>query len=381
MPEWSELKRTCAEALDADGQFLTDWTRKAFEAVPREAFVPDRFWWPEKQDDGLFPLIDRKDDPERWAEAVYASHTALITQIDEGAVKPEGPANGHFTSSVSAPNVVVRKLGHLDLSPGQRVLEIGTGSGYNAALLAERTARVTTVEVDQALATAAREALTGVRSVVEVVWGDGARGRASSAPFDRIIATASVRKVPLSWVEQTAPGGALLVPMANATEANGLLLLRVEDPGRASGRFVDTVAFMPLRGQEDGSTGISALYERTHQQASGTIRECALHELTQSWDAELAVSLRLSDVWVRRNAEGTWWISNRHTTSWAAARKRPDGSYRVKHWGPRDLFAEVAGALEWWRSNGRPKLTDFGVTVTAERGQQVWLIEPDNVIC
>ncbi|WP_158813346.1 hypothetical protein [Streptomyces rimosus] len=55
MPTWSELKRTCAEALDADGRFLTDWTRKAFDAVPREAFVPDRFWWPEKQDDGLFP--------------------------------------------------------------------------------------------------------------------------------------------------------------------------------------------------------------------------------------------------------------------------------------------------------------------------------------
>ncbi|WP_158813345.1 methyltransferase domain-containing protein [Streptomyces rimosus] len=325
-------------------------------------------------------LIDRKEEPEQWAEAVYASRTTLITQIDEGTVKPDGPANGRFTSSVSAPDVVVRKLGHLDLHPGQRVLEIGTGSGYNAALLAARTARVTTVEVDQALTIAAREALTGVRSDVEAVWGDGMHGCASSAPFDRIIATASVRKVPFPWVEQTAPGGALLVPVANTTETNGLLLLRVAEPGRASGRFVDTVAFMPLRGQENGNTSISELYERTRGQASGTIRECSLHELTRSRDAELAVPLRLPEVWVRRSPEGTWWISNRHTTAWATARKRPDGSYRVRHWGRRDLFAEVAGALEWWRRNGRPGLTDFGVTVTAERGHQVWLREPGNIV-
>lgn len=381
MTDWGELRRRCSAALETDGQFRAEWTREAFAAVPREEFVPDRFWWPEKAADGLFPLIDRQEEPDRWAEAVYAPRTALITQIDEGAVTPDGPANGRFTSSVSAPNVVVRKLGGLDLEPGQQVLEIGAGSGYNAALLAQRAGKVTTVEIDQALAGSARQAVTaaGYGTSVEVLWGKGERGWSRNAPYDRVIATASVRTVPHLWVEQTAPGGALLVPIANTSVANGLLLLRVDDGRRASGTFVDTVAFMRLRGQEDNYTGLSEVRERTWNQASRTTREVDISDLSEDWDAELAVALRLPDVWIRRNEEETWWIATGDATSWAAARQRSEGTYRVKHWGPRDLFAEVAEALQWWRDSGRPKVTDFGMTVTPD-DQQVWLREPDNTV-
>lgn len=116
-----DLRRRCAKEIAQrygyfDGRM---WLREAFESVPRELFVPDLVWWPHKGQDGRYPVLDRARRPEQWLEAVYRPRAALITQIADGAVKPEdGPTDSNdFTSSISCPAVVVNMLRHLDPQP------------------------------------------------------------------------------------------------------------------------------------------------------------------------------------------------------------------------------------------------------------------------
>ncbi len=116
-------------------------------------------------------------------------------------------------------------LGELRLEPGQRVLEIGAGTGYNAALLekiAGTEGRVVTVDIDPETAIRARRALKGTR--VKVVTGDGREGHASGAPYDRIIVTASATAIPRAWHEQLVPGGLVEVPL-RLRESAGLQLI------------------------------------------------------------------------------------------------------------------------------------------------------------
>jgi protein-L-isoaspartate(D-aspartate) O-methyltransferase len=155
----------------------------------------------------LVPLR-RTDDPDTWLELAYAN-ASVATQVDDGF--PAGDGCGfEVSSSASMPAVVAQMLGALDVEPGRRVLEIGTGTGYNAALLAHRLGaeRVVSVEVDPAVAEHARRALDHAGfGAVTVVTGDGAEGYRPGAPYDRVLATVAVGQVPPAWVAQTRPGG------------------------------------------------------------------------------------------------------------------------------------------------------------------------------
>ncbi|MGW7657721.1 methyltransferase domain-containing protein, partial [Streptomyces tendae] len=116
-----------AETLD----ITEPWVRRAFEAVPRHEFVPGTVW---VVDGGVYRPLRREDDPDRWARMVYDPAQAIATQVDDGTPAPVG--GDVPTSSISAPAAVVTMLAELGLRPGHRVLEIGAGTGYNAALLA-----------------------------------------------------------------------------------------------------------------------------------------------------------------------------------------------------------------------------------------------------
>jgi protein-L-isoaspartate(D-aspartate) O-methyltransferase len=155
--------------------------------------------------------VDRASDPQGWLDYAYADDS-VITQLHDGAASSE---HGYpISSSCSMPAVVFTMLSHLDIHLGQRVLEIGTGTGWNAALLAHRVGddQVVSVEVDPALADAARRNLTRAGRTPLVITGDGAGGYPPAAPYDRVIATCSVQTVPYPWVAQARPGGVILTP-------------------------------------------------------------------------------------------------------------------------------------------------------------------------
>jgi protein-L-isoaspartate O-methyltransferase len=183
------------------GDYLTDEWKAAFDATPRHLFIPDQALM---VTEGRRVPIDRDADPEAWIDAVYQD-AVIVSQVDDG----EGWETGLSTSSCSMPQVVLAMLTALDLRVGERVLEIGTGTGYNAALLAHRlgAANVTSVEIDPRLAEQARTNLEKVGRPVTVITGDGAAGYPPGAPYDRIISTAAVLagQLPYAWVRQTLP--------------------------------------------------------------------------------------------------------------------------------------------------------------------------------
>ncbi len=249
-----DLRRRCAEEIAQYGYFDGRmWLREAFESVPRELFVPDLVWWPHKDQDGRYPVLDRARRPEQWLEAVYRPRAALITQIADGAVKPEDGPTDHndFTSSISCPAVVVNMLRHLDPQPGERVLEIGTGTGYSAALLARRAAHVVTMEIEEELAQRAEGKLRDAGcDNVEVRVGDGEQGWGPGAPYDRVISTVGVREVPSAWLRQVKSGGIILTPIDTPLHCDALL--RLDDcDGRGYGRghLITDIYFMKLRSQ------------------------------------------------------------------------------------------------------------------------------------
>jgi protein-L-isoaspartate(D-aspartate) O-methyltransferase len=205
-----------------DSEAASEQVLDAFARVPRHHFLPD------------VPL-----------EVAYTDD-AIVTH-DEGGVP---------TSSSSQPSLMARMLDQLEVGPGDSVLEIGAGTGYNAAVMADLGAAVTTVELQPEVADAAREHLraagiptaqTAEPGSVLVVTGDGAAPPAG--PYDRIVITAGCWSLPEAVVAALADGGVLVAPLrVNGVEL-ALALHRDGDVLRGGGAI--PCGFMPMRGGEE----------------------------------------------------------------------------------------------------------------------------------
>ncbi|WP_158886866.1 methyltransferase domain-containing protein [Amycolatopsis anabasis] len=373
-----------ADQLTASGQLPETW-RAAFSAVPREWFIPARIW---VDDDDSQPVaIDRGSDGERWRAAVYANQP-ILTQFDDGRTQWPDTGGTHCTSSASKPSLVLNMLDALDVQEGNRVLEVGTGTGYNAALLAARLGpdRVVTVEVDPALAAAADRRLTEHDIPVAVLHADGEAGYPPAAPFDRIIATASVRLglLPNAWVSQTRIGGVIVAPLTTEFAAGSVLMrFTVEANDTAIGKPVGVVAFMPLRQHRTSRANTDELAAEATEVRESVTR-LRPWKVAETWDARWAVGLQVPGcAWHHERSEPdgqhVLWLVDGESKSWARVwYSGSSGPRPVRQAGPRDLWAEVERAFRRWKEFGKPAYRRFGLTVTPDR-QEVWLDEPGTV--
>lgn len=184
----------------------------AMRTVPREVFVP----------------------PDFAAEA-YA----------------DGPLPIGEGQTISQPYVVALMAEALELRSGDRVLEIGAGSGYAAAVLAQVAAEVVAVERHRSLADDARERLRSLGyGNVEIVWGDGSKGWPERAPYDAIVAAAGAPAVPESLREQLAVGGRLVIPVGRDRTLQQLLRVRRLSTTEYAQEELGGVRFVPLVGEE-----------------------------------------------------------------------------------------------------------------------------------
>jgi protein-L-isoaspartate(D-aspartate) O-methyltransferase len=170
-------------------------------------------------------LLDRlHHDPRLKTEVVDAISRVprerfvpadLVGAAYEDAALRIGPE-----ATISAPSMVAEMLSVLELGKGTRVLEVGLGSGYAAAVMAALGARVVGLELDPALAEQARRNLdaAGLGKEVEVVAADGLRGWPDRAPYDRVLASAALEAVPQEWLGQLVDGGVLVYPEAGVDE-------------------------------------------------------------------------------------------------------------------------------------------------------------------
>jgi len=151
--------------------------------------------------------------------------------------------------TISQPYVVALMTEVLRLKPGDRVLEVGTGSGYQAAVLAEIVKAVYTIEIRKALADQARERLASLRyRNVKVKYGDGYFGWEDQAPFDAIIITAAANHVPPPLIKQLKEGGRLIVPLGSTVYFQ-TLTLATKRKGELDVEQISPVAFVPMAGE------------------------------------------------------------------------------------------------------------------------------------
>ncbi|MGW1997592.1 methyltransferase domain-containing protein [Embleya sp. NPDC001921] len=355
--------------------------RDAFEHVPRGAFLPDVVWV--RLVDGMpdHAPVDRTVDPDRWEQAAWSDVPAVIQVRDGHEGEPGEPA--WPSSSVSQPSIVASTLLTLDVSDGQRVLEIGTGGGWNAGLLAHRLgdANVVTIEVDPGLAAAARGRLKALGLHPTVVTGDGAKGWAEQAPYDRILGTCSVARVPHAWLEQLAPGGSIVTPWTTAWATYGNLVLTPRHDGTARGRFAHGGAFMAMRDHRSAVRDVAALARPSDNPDSGSTRLSPWDVAGGDRHTEAVMGLTLPGLHTHWNDDpqvgdafrSRLWVWDDALTSWATIDYdgRQLDTFHVRQHGPRHLWDETEAAWSRWTSAGRPAFDEFVLAIEPDGSQTV----------
>jgi protein-L-isoaspartate(D-aspartate) O-methyltransferase len=272
----AELRNAMADRLRAwGGGVIPAQVEAAMRTMPREAFLPGT------------PLAD-----------VYG-RSPVVTHRD---------VHGVATSSASAPGIVAAMLAQLDVRPGQRILEIGAGTGYNAALLACLTGpagHVTTVELDPIVAAEAQKALAVAGyGHVTVIVGDGEYGHAPGAPYDRIIVTAGAWDLPVAWADQLGPGGLLVAPLRLRGLTRSITFEHTSGIWRSLS--MHECGFMPMRGAGSvpernislGDTGITIRIDDGHPADPAALQHALGSGPAQSWTGIEVTATGELDFWL-----------------------------------------------------------------------------------
>ncbi|MDT0341594.1 methyltransferase domain-containing protein [Streptomyces litchfieldiae] len=314
---------TIATRPPADGSLRSAAWRAAFAAVPREAFVSP---------------VGRGEEPEP---------SPVLTAMCEA----------------------------LDVPDGAGVLEVGTGTGYGAALLSQRYGadRVVSLDADSCTVAAARTRLARAGYTPRLMTGETSAGCPEFAPFGGLLASCgTVTRVPVAWPEQVLPGGTLVAALGF-----GLVALTIAPDGSAAGRFLPVLTPEGPRAETSVRSYIPALLVPLGTQADVELAADMAAEVPRFLGGLLqpdVYELALIDADGRR----VFGLVHPDTGSWARVAPRDDGTARIQYDGPRDLWAERAPALAAWAEAGRPGPEAYGLTVTAEGAHRLWLGAPDG---
>jgi methyltransferase of ATP-grasp peptide maturase system len=377
---WPARAAALADELARLGKLTDPAWRAAVAEVPRHRLVP-RFWTQDAT--GAWQETDTATaPPEEWLERVYSNKVLISALAGEGS-------GARTRSSSSQPGLMVRMLEALQIRDGHRVLEIGTGTGYNAALLSHRleAGNVFSVDVEPDLVEEARARLAELGYHPTLRAGDGALGLPDHAPFDRIIATCAVPAIPWAWIDQLTEGGMVLTDVKIAQNAGGLVLLQRGADDRAEGRF-DSVyaAFMNLHPTPTAVPGTATARARpgpVTEQRTTTV------DPRTPWTSLVVWFLAVFDLGADVSIGYTGTDMTRPPAAVRIA--TPDGSWAeielddqqtpgapraVTEGGPRSLWRMVERAHDTWEGHGRPGWERFGLTV-APGWQTVWLDDLD----
>ncbi|MFJ9429508.1 ATP-grasp peptide maturase system methyltransferase [Streptomyces sp. NPDC101490] len=369
----SERSRMATSLVD-EGVLKSPWLRAAVETVSRERFLhPGVFL-----DEGRTwrPVAAADTDPDEWLKIAYSVAT-LTTQLDGHltADQADEPVVGVPTSSSTDPATVVGMIEALDLTAEHSVLEIGTGTGYSTALMCHYLGEddVTTVEVDSQVAARADAALEAVGFSTWTVRGDGLLGHPYRAPYDRVIATCAVRRIPYAWIRQTKPGGIILGTVGSWPWGTGLAKVTVGDDGTAEGAIIGRSSFMQARAQAvvPVSGDLSARTAYADSERRTRMSPLMLDEWMPAFLTQLAApGAQLVRATTSEGAR-LLYLFDPERESFAEFAADGEG-WTVRQGGPVALWDDVEGALTAWREAGSPDITAVRLRVTPA-SHQYWI--------
>jgi protein-L-isoaspartate O-methyltransferase len=356
---------------------------KVFSAVARHEFVPHFFeqldMWQWARIDGTSP-----SQRDRWLAGVY-SDTTLVTALLDVAL-PEEHGGGAYpvaVSSSTAPGLMAHMLEELALEDGHRTLEIGTGTGYNAALLSERLGdrQVCSIDLRPKLVETARDRLATAGYQPTLAVGDGADGLPDDGPFDRIIATCCVQHVPPAWIEQLRPGGLLLADVEGPIAGGNLIALRRVAEDLLQGRFrTQYGGFMPMQHQLGVNPGNAPPLAGHPRERVSPLSPQVVHQ--QNHPEQLFVQLHLpSGTQLHLSTLGSTTTTRLIAPdgSWCEVTGAPEsnGHHHVTEAGQNNLWHLVETAHQRYIALGEPSWDRFGVSASPT-AQHLWLDSPDS---
>ena len=378
--DWRPRALAYAEGLV--GELGDPAWQQMLATVPRHLFVPS--FWDLDEFNSPADLVCGEDPDQRetWLDAVY-SDRFLVTQWAPGT-GPGGIPIRIVTSSASEPSLVATMLDRLHVAGGHRVLEIGTGTGYNAALLCVRVGAdlVTSIDVDPVLVDAAAHRLTAAGHRPQLHVGDGAAALPGDAAFDRIIATCSVRRIPPTWITQLATSGRLVAPLGFG---GALAVLDKTSEVEVTGRIdASPVYFMPLRDAaerplpQDFAPPVPATEPAAAHHGCSDVDPAEL----DGRDFQLWLALHHPALQLTHNyRDGAPTAAIVHTTrqrAIAALAPSSDGLWPVTQQNGRP-WDTVESAWRAFVRTGRPGRGRLGLTARSDGHQHLWLDHPDSV--
>ena len=374
MTDPASERRRMAAVLANKGVLKSPWLRGAVETIPRERFLhPGVFL-----DEGRTwrPVTALGTAPDEWLKIAYSVDT-LTTQLDGHltADRTGEPVVGVPTSSSTDPTTVIGMIEALDLTAGHRVLEIGTGTGYSTALMCHYLGEdnVTTVEVDPQVAARADAALESVGYSTWTVTGDGLLGHPHRAPYDRVIATCAVRRIPYTWVRQTKPGGIVVSTVGSWPWGTGLAKVAVGDNGTAEGAIIGRSSFMQARSQTvtplAGDLSARTAYADSKRRA--LVSPLVLEEWMPAFLAQLAAPGAQFVRAARSDGSPLRYLFDPERESFVEFIS--DGeSWTVRQGGPVALWDDIERSLVAWQDAGAPDIDAVRLRVT-DQSHVYWI--------
>lgn len=361
--------------MEGKGCLEPGWLREALYNVPRHLFIEQYY---EMEGGKHLVTVDRAHPTERDLNAIYSDRGLMIRE----------PPNH---SAASQPSLVLMMLRYLEVEESHRVLEIGTGSGWNAGLLAFRAdddRLVHSIDLQTDLVERARDHLCAAGFPgVNLRAGDGGYGWPDGAPFDRITATVGCPDVPPAWREQLAEGGIVLIPLKAGGVGDPLLRLKKRH-NCLGGQFVGYSGFMTLQGAfwTDAEDLLFPPWDpRIEELLNVEPTEIAVAEPI---DIDCLFFLHLEGMrfhaLIDEQSKLGWPRRVLYCPEWNAifspGRKEP----AVEIYGDTDIGEALTAASRKWIELGRPKLTDYRVELTDTCSSGVaegwWVRRPNAVL-
>ena len=338
-----------------------DWLRAALSNVPRHLFIEQ--YYDGEGRDGIVHVESPTPSAEQL-EAIYS---------DRGMMIREDPH-----SAASQPSLIFSMLKDLKLTQGQKVLEIGTGSGWNAGLIAYSVGderRVYSIDLQADLVEKARKHLSAAGfNHVNLRAGDGGLGW-DGETFDRIIVTVGSPDIPPAWIESLAEGGILVMPLK--TRGAGDPILRLHKQGNTlTGAFTQWAGFMNLQGDFNSSTE-DALEPASDPVVAALLQEAPTFTPIRAYvGSDCAFYLRLNGepmetLWEYQGQSGMHSVLlDRELPALCVPRSviEPKPENRVDAYGnPQGVNRFISG-IEEWINLGSPKLTDYHIELIDPAG-------------